>query len=78
MEGIEPANGEKVPPPPYISFRTILNLIERMADEEIPPRIDRSYLRSLSGGQDFGPAPGASRPRSIRHEGTEEIEQGPR
>jgi hypothetical protein len=36
--------------PPYISFRTLLNLIERMADEGIPRRIDRSYLGGLSGG----------------------------
>jgi len=36
--------------PPYISFRTLLNLVERMADEGIPPRIDRSYLSGLSGG----------------------------
>jgi len=35
---------------PYISFRTLLNLIERMADEGIPRRIDRSYLSGLSGG----------------------------
>ncbi len=36
--------------PPYISFRTLLNLIERMATEGVPPRIDRSYLTGLSGG----------------------------
>ena len=36
--------------PPYISFRTQLNLVERMADEGVPPRIDRSYLSGLSGG----------------------------
>jgi hypothetical protein len=36
--------------PPYISFRTLLNLIERMADEGVPPRIDRSFLSGLSGG----------------------------
>jgi Family of unknown function (DUF5343) len=39
-----------VGPPPYISFRTLLNLIERMADEDVPPRIDRSFLSGLSGG----------------------------
>jgi hypothetical protein len=36
--------------PPYISFRTLLNLIERMADEGVPRRIDRSFLSQLSGG----------------------------
>jgi hypothetical protein len=41
---------ERVPAPPYISFRTLLNLVERMADEGIPRRIDRSYLSGLSGG----------------------------
>jgi len=37
--------------PPYnISFRTFLNLLQRMEEEGgTPPRIDRSYLRSLSG-----------------------------
>src|SRR2546428_665337 len=39
----------KSSPPPYISFRTLLNLVERMADEGIPRRIDRSYLGGLSG-----------------------------
>jgi hypothetical protein len=40
----------KVAAPPYISFRTLLNLVERMANEGIPRRIDRSYLGGLSGG----------------------------
>lgn len=40
----------EVTTPPYISFRTLLNLIERMGDEGVPPRIDRSYLSGLSGG----------------------------
>ena len=37
--------------PPYnIPFRTFLNLLQRMEVEGgTPPRIDRSYLRSLSG-----------------------------
>jgi hypothetical protein len=37
--------------PPYISFTTLTGLIERMHDEGgAPPQIDRSYLRSFSGG----------------------------
>ncbi len=36
--------------PPYISFRTLLNLIEKLADESVPHRIDRSVLSHLSGG----------------------------
>ena len=36
--------------PPYISFRTITDLMSRMANEEPPSRIDKSYLASLSGG----------------------------
>jgi hypothetical protein len=36
--------------PPYISFRTLLNLFERMESSGVPPRIDRSYLENLSGG----------------------------
>jgi hypothetical protein len=36
--------------PPYIAFKTILGLIERMEREEPPARIDKSYLDNLSGG----------------------------
>ncbi len=33
--------------PPYISFRTLLNAIQRMHDEGMPSRLDRSYLSNL-------------------------------
>src|SRR6266571_880195 len=48
----ENTNTEAAQPsaPPYISFRTLLNLIERMADQGVPRRIDRSFLTGLSGG----------------------------
>jgi hypothetical protein len=36
--------------PAYISFRTLLNLIERMEGEGVPKQIDKSYLKNLSGG----------------------------
>lgn len=36
--------------PPYISFKTLLGLIERMVQEEPPARIDKSYLDNYSGG----------------------------
>jgi hypothetical protein len=37
--------------PPYIAFSTLLNLLDRMRDDEgAPPQIDRSYLKGLSGG----------------------------
>lgn len=36
--------------PPYIAFRTLLNLIERMEREGIPGRIDTTYLDNLAGG----------------------------
>lgn len=36
--------------PPYISFRTMLDLLQRMSDEEPPARIDKTYLHSYSGG----------------------------
>jgi hypothetical protein len=35
--------------PPYIPFKTFLNLILRM-EEGAPPRLDRSYLASQAGG----------------------------
>jgi hypothetical protein len=34
---------------PYIPFRTLLNLFERLAQEGVPNRIDRTYLDYLSG-----------------------------
>jgi hypothetical protein len=37
--------------PPYISFRTLLNLVERMADQGAPPRIDRTFLSGSEGGK---------------------------
>src|SRR5688572_25220016 len=36
--------------PPYISFRTLLNLVERL-EQGIPPRIDRSFLSGSEGGK---------------------------
>lgn len=36
--------------PPYISFNTVTTLWERMAKEAPPPRIDKSYLDTFSGG----------------------------
>ncbi len=40
---------EKTPTVPYISFRTLLNLFEKL-EPEPPPRIDKSVLSYLSGG----------------------------
>ena len=36
--------------PPYISFKTLTNLLERLQQTHLPPRIDRSYLDGMSGG----------------------------
>ena len=37
---------------PYTSFRTLLNIVERMDDAgAIPPRIDRSFLRGSEGSK---------------------------
>lgn len=36
--------------PPYIAFKTLMNLIQRLEDEPIPPRIDRTFLGTMSGG----------------------------
>lgn len=41
---------ETKPSPPYASFRTLLNLFEKM-EIAIPPRIDRSYLSGSEGGK---------------------------
>jgi hypothetical protein len=37
------------PIPPYASWGTVLNLIEKMEREGTPSRIDKSYLSSMSG-----------------------------
>lgn len=36
--------------PPYVSFKTLINLLDRLQETHLPPRIDRSYLTGLSGG----------------------------
>lgn len=36
--------------PPYISFKTLVNLWQRLADDGFPARIDKSYLESTAGG----------------------------
>lgn len=36
--------------PPYVPFRTLLNLIQKMEDEGVPNAIDKSFLSHLSGG----------------------------
>ena len=36
--------------PPYISFKTFLNLMDRLAEGGIPQRIDRSYWSSFLSG----------------------------
>jgi hypothetical protein len=36
--------------PVYVSWATILNLIERMERESIPSQIDKSYLSNMAGG----------------------------
>lgn len=44
-------NREKSAAPPYTSFRTFLNLLQRMEEEGgVPSHVDRSYLHKLSGG----------------------------
>jgi hypothetical protein len=36
--------------PPYVSFGTLLNQLERMERQGVPSRIDRSYLVGMAGG----------------------------
>jgi hypothetical protein len=36
--------------PPYISFGTLINQLERMEREGVPSRIDPSYLTGMAGG----------------------------
>lgn len=38
------------PTPPYCSFATVTNLIERMEKEGVPRRIDKTYLVGMAGG----------------------------
>ncbi len=36
--------------PPYIAWKTLTTLVDRMEREDPPARIDKSYLDNLSGG----------------------------
>jgi hypothetical protein len=36
--------------PPYVSFGTLINTLERMGVEGVPDRIDGSYLTNMAGG----------------------------
>ncbi|WP_112237139.1 DUF5343 domain-containing protein [Kribbella monticola] len=36
--------------PPYISFKTLSNLWQRLSEDGFPARIDKSYLESTAGG----------------------------
>jgi hypothetical protein len=38
------------PVPPYVSFGTLLNQLERMEREGVPARIDGSYMTGMAGG----------------------------
>jgi len=44
------ADDEARPVPPYASFTTVRNLIERMEREGVPSRLDASYLVGMAGG----------------------------
>lgn len=43
------ANEEKHLKPPYLSYKTFLNFIERLKAQGVPTRIDRSVVGSFSG-----------------------------
>ncbi len=34
---------------PYVPWRTFFNLLDRMAEEGAPPRVDRTYIKNLDG-----------------------------
>lgn len=36
--------------PPYIAFKTLIDIVERMEREEPPTRVDGSYLETYAGG----------------------------
>ena len=36
--------------PPYVSFTTLDNVLDRLGGEAMPPRIDKGYLENLAGG----------------------------
>lgn len=40
----------KGPLPPYIAFKTLVDIVERMEREEPPTRVDPTYLDSYAGG----------------------------
>ena len=50
MQIDESGKGAGVLAPPYVAFKTLLALWDRMATEGAPGRIDRSFLTGMSGG----------------------------
>jgi hypothetical protein len=38
------------PVPPYVSFQTLMNQVDRMSTEGVPGRIDGTYLVGMAGG----------------------------
>ena len=38
------------PSPPYLAFSTLRSFIERLGEKPLPPRIDRSMMDGISGG----------------------------
>lgn len=49
MEDFDKQVNNEFKPPYNLAFRTFLNLLHRLQQEPIPPRIDRTYLSKLSG-----------------------------
>jgi hypothetical protein len=41
---------QKAPMPPYIAFKTLIDVIERMERESPPTRVDPTYLDTYAGG----------------------------
>ena len=36
--------------PPYVSFKTVDNVLEKLGGDAMPPRLDKGYLSNLAGG----------------------------
>lgn len=49
MADAERENGQSGFHPPYASFKSLTNLLDQMAEQGVPDRIDRSYLHNKSG-----------------------------
>ena len=47
----------KTPPPPYVSYSSFRNFINKLGESTVPSRIDKSVMTNLSGSTQYALLP---------------------